>query len=108
MRLTYSPEVVHKKVEDAENHNQESRAELGLEADNNHHASNKANERDNDSPDGPLSAKDEADEEEDQENTAGKLEVHLAVLLLEGGETGESLGLTHPGVGKNHEKTAHN
>lgn len=103
---TYSPEVVDKQVEDAEDDDQKSGAELGLETDNDHDAGSSTEEADNDTPDGPLAAEDETDKEEDQENAASKLEVHLAVLLVKLGQTSESLGLANPRVGKNHDETS--
>ncbi len=106
-RDTYSPEVVDQNVEDAENDNQEGSAELGLESNDNHDAGDKTEERDNDAPDGPLSAEDEADEEEDEQNSTSKLEVHLAVLFLNLRQAGESLGLAHPRIREHHEKSTH-
>ena len=93
---TYSPEVVDKNIEDAKNDNQQGGAELGLEADNNHDASHETDQRDQNAPNGPLAAEYEADEEENQQDTAGQLEVHLAVLFLKLGKTREDLGLAHP------------
>jgi len=63
---TYSPEVVDEDVEDAQNDNEQGGAGLGLKTDNNHDAGDEADERDDDAPDGPLAAEDEADEEEDE------------------------------------------
>lgn len=103
---THSPEVVDQDVEDAEDNNQEGGAVLGLETDNDHDASASSQEANHNTPDGPLAAEDEADEEEDQENTTSQLEVHLPVLLINLGETGKGLGLADPGIGQNHEKTA--
>ena len=104
---TYSPEVVDERVEDAEDDDEQGGAELGLEADNDHDAGDEADEADNDAPDGPLAAEDEADKEEDEQDAAGELEVHLAVLLLELGQAGKGLGLAHPRVRQHHEQTAH-
>lgn len=101
---TYSPEVVDKDVEDTQDEDQKSGAELGLESNHNHDTSKQANERDNDSPERPVTAPDKADEQEDEQNTASKLEIHLAVLLVDRGEAGESLGLPDPRVGENHQK----
>lgn len=103
---TYSPEVVDEQVEDAEDDDQKSGAELGLEADNDHDAGSSTKEADNDTPDGPFAAEDETDKEEDQENATSKLEVHLAILLIKLGQTSESLGLANPRVGKNHDETS--
>ena len=83
-------------------------AELGLEANNNHDASPGTNDGDGHTPDGPLAAEHEANEEEDEQDTACKLEVHLSVLLVELGQASKSLGLTDPGVRKHHQKTADN
>lgn len=103
---TYSPEVVDEEVEDGEDDDQQGGAELGLEANDNHDAGNGADERDKDPAESPGAAEDETHEEEDEENTSGKLEVHLAVLLVKLGNTREGLGLADPRVGEDHDKTA--
>lgn len=104
-KATYSPEVVDQEVEDAENDDQHDGAELGLETNNNHDASDETNERDNDSPKRPLAAPDEADEQEDQENATSELEVHLSVLLVERRQASESLGFPDPRIGEHHQET---
>lgn len=106
--LTYRPEVVDKKVEYAQNDDQQGGAVLGLESNDNHDASNAAQNGDEDAPNGPLAAEDEADEKEDEQNAASQLEVHLAVLLIERGEAGEGLGLLHPRIGQNHDEATKN
>lgn len=104
---TYSPEVVDQDIENAQNDNQQSGAKLGLEAHHNHDTSQQSEQADNDSPDTPVTAEHEANEQEDQQHSAGKLEVHLAILLLELRETGKGLRLAHPRVRQNHQQTAH-
>jgi hypothetical protein len=64
--VTYSPEVVDKDVEDAENQDQENSGELGFETNDNHDASNKAKQANEYSPNVPFTGKDEANEEEDE------------------------------------------
>lgn len=102
-----SPEVVDQKVENAENNNQHDGAELGLESHNDHDACDESEQADADSPEVPVAAEDEANEEEDEQDTASELEVHLAVLLVKLGETSRSKLLADPRVGKDHEKTSH-
>lgn len=104
---TYSPEVVHNQVENAENDNEQDSAKLGLEADNNHDTSSGSNNGEGRAPDRPLAAKDEADKEEDEQDTARELEVHFPVLLIDLGESRKGLVLPNPGVGEHHEETAH-
>lgn len=104
--LVESPEVVDEEVEDGEDDDQQGGAELGLEANDNHDAGDGADERDKDPAESPGAAEDEAHKEEDEENTSGKLEVHLAVLLVKLGNAGEGLGLADPRVGEDHDKTA--
>ncbi len=105
-QMTYSPEVVDKEVEDAENDHEKSGAELGLETDDNHDAGASTQDADNDAPDGPAAAEDEAEEQENQQDTASQLEVHLPVLLVQRGETGKRLGLANPRVGQDHNQAA--
>lgn len=104
---TYSPKVIDQEVEDAQDNDKHDGAELGLESNNHHHASHESQKSHNNSPDAPGSAEDESDEEEDQENSTSKLKVHLAVLLVDFWETCKCLGLAHPRVGEDHQKTAH-
>lgn len=106
--MTYCPEVVHEDVENAQDEDQQNGAKLGLESDHNHDASHEANQRDHDSPQRPLAAPDEADEQEDQEDTSCKLEVHLAVLLVNRGQTSKSLSFPDPGVRQYHHKSTNN
>uniref|UniRef100_A0A1Y1LG74 Uncharacterized protein n=1 Tax=Photinus pyralis TaxID=7054 RepID=A0A1Y1LG74_PHOPY len=64
--LVEGPEVVDKQVKDAQNNNEKSGAELGLEPDNNHDASAGSEERDQNAPNRPLASKDKSDKEEDE------------------------------------------
>lgn len=105
---TYSPEVVHKNVKDAKNNNQERSAVLGLESNNHHDTSNGSQDAHQDTPQGPLAAEDEAHKEEDQQHTASQLEVHLAVLLIDLGQTSKSLGLANPRIRQDHKQTTDN
>lgn len=105
---TYRPEIVDKQVKDAQNDNEKSSAELGFEAYSNHNRCASAENGDNNTPNGPLAARHEADKQEDEKDTPGELEVHLAILLVDLGETGKRLGLAHPGIGQNHEQSANN
>lgn len=104
---TYRPEVVDKDVEDAQNGDENDGAPLGLEANDNHNASNKTDQDDRNATNAPLASENEANEQEDEQNTASELEVHLAILLVELGKTGGSELFADPAVGKDHEQTAH-
>jgi hypothetical protein len=105
--VAYSPEVVDQNVEDTQDENKQRRAPLGLESNHNHDTCDQTNDGDHHSPDGPLSAEHEADEEEDEEHTTRELEVHLAVLLLNLGQASEGLGLANPRVRQDHQETTH-
>jgi hypothetical protein len=102
-----SPEVVDVEVEDAENEYQHDRRELGLETNNDHDARDKSEHASNNSPDTPVTAEDEANKEEDEEDTARKLEVHFLVLLVQSRKTRRGELLTHPRVRENHEQSSH-
>lgn len=104
---TYSPEVVDQNVEYAEDDHEQCCAPLGLESHHNHDTCDEANDGHQHPSDRPRSTEDEANEEEDEQHATSKLEVHLAVLLLNFWKTSKNLGLAHPGVGEHHEKTAH-
>src|SRR5690242_1585846 len=102
-----SPPVVDVEVEDAENQHQHDRGKLGLEANNNHDASNEAEQASHDSPETPVATEDKANKEENEQNTSSKLEVHFLVLLVELGKTGRGKLLANPGIRENHHETAH-
>jgi hypothetical protein len=103
--LVESPEVVDQQVEDAQNDNEKGGAVLGLESNDNHDARDATKGRDNDAPERPLATEDKSDEEEDQEDTASQLEVHLAVLLVDLGKTCKDLSLAHPRIRQDHDQT---
>lgn len=69
-----APPIVDQNVEDAQKEDQERRAPLRLEADDDHDASAEAKERNEDTRERPGALEDEADEEEDEQNSTGELE----------------------------------
>ena len=103
----YRPEVIHNHVENTQDQHQHHSAELSLEAHHHHHTRNKPQAGNHDPAYTPVTGEDEADEEEYQEDTASELEIHLAVLLVDGGKTGGSEPLSDPAVGQHHQETAH-
>ena len=70
----HGPPVVGKYIEDTQDNDEECSGPLGLEADGNHDASGKTNDRDKDTDDVPFALKNEAKEEENEKNTTGKKE----------------------------------
>lgn len=74
-----TPPVVRKDVEDAENEDKEACRPLGLEADCNHAASSKSDDRNKDTPNAPLTLENETEEEEDKEDATGKEEAKTSV-----------------------------
>jgi hypothetical protein len=101
------PEVVDVEVEDAQDKHQHDSRELGLEANDNHDTSDQSEQASNNSPEAPVATEDKANEKEDEQDTAGKLEVHLLVLLIEGWQASRSELLADPGVGEHHKQTSH-
>lgn len=101
------PEVIDVEVENAENKHQHDGRELGLESNNDHDASNESEDTCNNSPEAPVPAEDEANEEEDQQDTACELEIHLLVLLIERRQTGRGELLANPRIRQNHKQTSH-
>jgi hypothetical protein len=101
------PEVVDVEVEDAENKHQHDGREFGLETNNNHDTSDKSEQAGNNSPEAPVTTEDKANEKEDEQNTAGKLKVHLLVLFVKRRQTGRSELLTDPRVREHHKQTSH-
>lgn len=101
------PEVVDQKVEDAENNDKHDGAELGLETHDDHDAGNESKQANADPPEAPVTAENEADEEENEQDTTSELEVHLTVLLVESRETRRGELLADPRVGKHHQEASH-
>ena len=101
------PPVVDVEVEDAEDQHQHDGRELGLESNNNHDAGNESKQASHDPPEAPVTAENEADKEEDEQNTTSELEVHLLVLLVELGKTGWGKLLANPRVREHHHQTTH-
>lgn len=99
-----SPEVVDQDVEDAQDEDEQDGAQLGLEANDDHDAGNEAENADGDAPEAPLARRDETDKEEDQQDAARQLEVHLAILLIELRKTGGGEPLAHPRIRQDHEE----
>ena len=69
-----APPVVDKHVEDAQERDEETGTPLGLESDGYHDTRAESDNRDEHSGNGPVALEDEADEEEDEEDSAGELE----------------------------------
>jgi len=107
MPPTYRPKVVDKHIENAQNDHQQRGAKLGLEPDHNHDAGQQAQQTNDDPPDRPVPTEHEPDEQEDEQDAAGQLEVHLTVFFLELRQAGEGLGLAHPRVREDHKQTSH-
>jgi hypothetical protein len=102
------PPVVDDEVENAQDQDEHDGAKLGLEANNNHDAGDKSKCANYDSPNAPLASKHKADEQKDEQDTSGKLNVHLAILFIELGEASEGFGFTNPAVGEHHEEPTNN
>ncbi|KAI6770245.1 hypothetical protein HG530_004874 [Fusarium avenaceum] len=101
---SYRPEVVDQEVENAQNDNEQSSTVLGLESNNHHDTRNATEGRDNDAPERPLATEDKSDEEEDEQNSASQLEVHLAILLVNLRKTSKDLSLANPRVRQDHDQ----
>jgi len=104
---TYRPEVVDKDVEDAQDGDEDDGAPLGLETHNDHDAGDESDHDDRHATNAPLAGEDEANEQENEQDAAGELEVHLAVLLVELGQAGGRELFADPAVGQDHEQAAH-
>ena len=100
---TYRPEVVDKDVEDAQDGDEDDGAPLGLETHNDHDAGDESDHDDRHATNAPLAGEDEANEQENEQDAAGELEVHLAVLLVELGQAGGRELFADPAVGQDHE-----
>ena len=104
---SYRPEVVDEDVENTQNHDQNNRTPLRLEPHHDHHARHQTHNNHEDPPHAPVASKHEPDEQEDQEDASCKLEVHLAIFLVDLGQTCWREPLPHPAVGEHHQQPAH-
>lgn len=101
------PEVIDDDVEDAQDDHQDDSAPLSFEPDNNHHASHESQNANQSPADAPLSTENEPNEQEDEQNSSGKLEVHFSILLFNLRDAGKGESFTVPAVGDNHEESTH-
>ena len=108
IQKTYRPEVVNQHIEHTQQNHQENSTPLGLETHNNHDASTQTEQADNNTPQAPLAGEDESNKKEDQQHTTSKLDVHLAILLVQLGQSGGDELLANPRVGQNHKQTTDN
>jgi len=91
VRRVHAPPVVGKYVEDAQNHNEEDGGPLGFEANSNHTAGGKTEYGDKYPGNAPCTLKDEPEEQEDEENTAGEQEIFLAISFADRWESSKQL-----------------
>lgn len=77
MRRVHRPPVVDGNIEDGEEDDKEGCRPLGFEAHGDHDASDEPDERHQCAPNAPFSLDDEAEEEKDEENAAGKEEADV-------------------------------
>lgn len=103
-----TPPIVNEDVEDAQKSDKETGAPLGLEADGDHDTGAQTNDGDDDTGERPVALEDETNEKEDEEDSAGKLEVLASVSLAQSGQASEELLVLLQRVGENHEKSSNN
>lgn len=102
---TYRPPVVDEQVEYAKDHHQQDSAPLGLESDNDHDTRQEAQDANKHAPEAPVARKHEAAKEKDEKHTTSKLDVHLAVTLIDLRQTSVEEPLAHPAVRQNHKQS---
>jgi len=79
----HAPPIVDEHVEYGQQYHKECSRPLGLEANSDHATRGKSNDRYKYACDRPFTLNDKADEQEDEENTAGQLETDKSVILGE-------------------------
>ena len=104
--ITDRPEIVDENIENAQDHHKDDGTPLRLEADDHHDAGYSTDRNDNEAPEVPLARRHKANEQENQQNAAGQLEVHLAIFLVKLGQAGGSEALAHPAVGEGHDQSS--
>jgi hypothetical protein len=77
-----APPIVYGNVEDTESEDKEWCWPLGLEANGNHDACNKANQREEGAPDAPCTLEDKAEEKENEEDAAREQEAKGKVRVI--------------------------
>ena len=106
-RCSYRPPVIHQNIEDTQDHDQDNRTPLGLEAHRNHHTRHQPNANHDHPSETPIPGKHKPDEKENQQHSPSKLEIHLAILFVDLWQAGGRELLPHPAVGEDHEQAAH-
>ena len=76
----YTPPVIDKDVEYAQDDNEENRRPLGLEANSDHNAGGKSKQGEENAPNAPSSLQDDPQEKENQEYTASEEDSPLSVM----------------------------
>lgn len=105
---SYRPEIIDKEIEDAQDDHQHHRTPLCLETHHNHHTSHESEQTNDHSRNTPITSENKPDEQEDQQDPPGKLDVHFAVFLVYRRQPRWGKPFAHPGVAENHEKPTHN
>lgn len=106
-RRSYRPEVINEHVKHTQQHDQKNGAPLRLEADNHHDTRQEPKQTNQHTPEAPLAREDKPDKQENQQHAPSKLDVHLAILLIELRQARRDELLAHPRVGKHHKQAAH-
>ena len=104
---SYRPPVVDQNIEYTQNHHKDNGTPLRLKAHRDHHTRHQPNANHNDPPKTPGPGKHESTDQEYQQHASSKLEVHLAILLVDLRQAGGGELLAHPAVRQDHEQSAH-
>jgi len=94
---THRPEIIDQDVEHAQQHDQHNGAQLRLESHNDHDAGHESNQAHEHPPEAPAAREDEANEQENEEYSSPKLDIHLAVVLVHLRQAGKD-PLSHPAI----------
>ena len=85
------PPVIQGNVANGEECDEDPSRPLGLETNNNHHASDQREQGHKESQEGKFTGQNEAHEEEYKKNSSGQLNVHALVVLRERRESSEQI-----------------
>jgi len=100
-----APPVVGEHIEDAQNDNEEDSRPFGFETNSDHAAGGETKERNEHPCNAPCTLDDESEEQEDQEDTAGKQEVFLAVIFTDRRKPSEELLSRDHRFAENHDES---
>jgi len=101
-----TPPIIYGNVENTERDDEECCRPLGFEANGNHNACNKTEQREERASDAPFALENKAEEKEDEEDATREKEIFPAVIFTDARDSSEQFLARHHRVTEYHEKAS--